>query len=212
MTWSPSCTWVTWWPVGDDHASRLMPQQGGIDGRCAAVRGLGCAMDLVQLGVTDPACKKSDQYLIRLRIREGDMIDNQWRVRCNEDGGSGARRHGFPPLERHVATAIAVARFLEYSGKSSARCPSRYESYRHLETSTLPYMVVLGQVSMQRLCMECTPPSLRCILLCSVATFEPLTNRYASALGNVSAKVVPCPGALCTLTCPPCVAAISCTM
>src|SRR5262245_51600789 len=79
----------------------------------------------------------------------------------------------FPLLERHVATAIAVARFLEYSGKSRARCPSRYESYRYLETSTLPYMVVLGQVSIQRVCMECTHPSLRCILLCSVATFEP---------------------------------------
>ena len=37
-------------------------------------------------------------------------------------------------------------------------------------------------------------------------------DRYASALGNVSVKVVPCPGTLCALTCPPCVATISRTM
>src|SRR5262245_29327218 len=60
----------------------------------------------------------------------------------------------FPLLERHVATTIAVARFLEYSGKSRARCASRYESCRHLETSTLPYMVVLGQVFVQRVLSE----------------------------------------------------------
>src|SRR5262245_57182512 len=41
------------------------------------------------------------------------------------------------------------------------RCPSRYKSYRHLETSTLPYMVVLGQVSMQRVCMGCGGPARR---------------------------------------------------
>ena len=33
--------------LGDDHTSRLMPQQGGIDGRRATVRGLGRAMNLV---------------------------------------------------------------------------------------------------------------------------------------------------------------------
>ena len=95
---------------GDDHAGRLVPQQGGIDGRRTAVRGLGGAMDLVQLGVTDTAGKKFDQHLIRLRIGEGDVIDDQWRVRFNEDGGFGARRHGVPLLERHGATAMAVAR------------------------------------------------------------------------------------------------------
>src|SRR5215510_15270690 len=53
----------------------------------------------------------------------------------------------FPLLESHVATTVAVARCMEYADKRSAHCPSRHESYRHLETSTLPYMVVVGQVS-----------------------------------------------------------------
>src|SRR5712691_6776764 len=69
-----------------------------------------------------------------------------------------------PLLERHVATAIAVPRCMEYSGTRSPRCPSRYESDRHLETSTLPYMVVLGQVSMQLVGAGWTHPSSRCIL------------------------------------------------
>jgi hypothetical protein len=72
---------------GDDHAGRLMPQQGRIDSRRATVRGLGCAMNLMQLGVTDTAGKEFNQYLIRLRIGEANIIDNQWCVGCNEDGG-----------------------------------------------------------------------------------------------------------------------------
>src|SRR4029453_18150173 len=96
MTWSPSCTWVTWWPLATTHTGCLMPQQRGTDGRCTAVRGLGRAVDLVQLGVTDTAGKEFDQHLIRLRIGEGDVIDDQWRIRFNEDSGFGARRHGVP--------------------------------------------------------------------------------------------------------------------
>src|SRR6266704_3689878 len=61
---------------GDDHTGRLMPQQGGIDGRRATVRGLWRAMDLVQLGVTDTAGKEFDQHLIRLRVGESDIIDD----------------------------------------------------------------------------------------------------------------------------------------
>ena len=63
-------------PLGDDHAGCLMPQQGGIDSWRATVRSLRRAMDLVQLGVTDTAGKEFDQHLIRLRIRERDVIDN----------------------------------------------------------------------------------------------------------------------------------------
>jgi hypothetical protein len=61
---------------GDDHTGRLMPQQGGIDGRRATVRGLGRAMDLVQLGMTDPTGKEFDEHLIRLRIGEDDIIED----------------------------------------------------------------------------------------------------------------------------------------
>src|SRR5262249_56541679 len=89
-------------PFGNDHAGCLMPQQGGIDGRRASVRGLWRTMDLVQLGVTDTAGKEIDQYLIRLGIGEGNVIDDQWRVRFNEDSGFGARRHGVPLLDRVV--------------------------------------------------------------------------------------------------------------
>ena len=128
--------------LGHDHTGRLMPQQGGRDGRRAAVRSLGRAMDLVQLGVTDPAGKEFDQYLIRLRIGEGDVIDDQGRIRFNEDGGFGARRHGVPLLERHVATAIAVARFLKYSSTRSARYPAQYERCHHLVQAR--YLLVPG--------------------------------------------------------------------
>ena len=106
-------------------------------------------MHLVQLGVTDTTGKEFDQHLIRLRIGEGNIINDQWCVRFNENGSLRARRHGVPLLERHVATASAMAQCMEYSGTSSVQCLSRYESYRHLEISTLPYMIVLGQVGMQ---------------------------------------------------------------
>src|SRR2546421_12177410 len=97
--------------------------------------------------MTDTAGKKFDQHLIRLRIGEGDVIDDQWCVRCNEDGGFGARRHDVPLLERHVGMAIAVARCMEYSGTRSARCLSRYEISRYLETARYHTWLFWNKVS-----------------------------------------------------------------
>jgi hypothetical protein len=87
-------------------------------------------MDLVQLRMADTAGEKLDEHLIRFRIRESDVIDDQWRVRFNEDGGFRPCRHGFPLFEQHGATTMAVARLM------SAKIPAAHET--HPETGTLP--------------------------------------------------------------------------
>jgi hypothetical protein len=81
---------------GDDDPGGLVSQQRGKDGRGAAMRRLGGTMDLVQLRVANTAGEKLDQHLIRFGIGERDLIDDQGRVRFDEDGGFRGCRHGFP--------------------------------------------------------------------------------------------------------------------